>query len=77
MLNYKESSTLRVTSKKRLIRYIISGKYDELRSKGYNYNPGCGKFTKEPCTCNLCLNHAKPQIMQVLADNHAVYYRPY
>jgi hypothetical protein len=62
------TSIQRVISPLTLQRLIRTGKFQQIIKNGYIFNSGCGKFTKEPCTCNLCARNAKPVLNQVLSS---------
>jgi len=56
----------RIISVHTLTRYILSGKHNNIIQKGYVFNTGCGKYTREKCNCNLCANDRKPALSKAL-----------
>ena len=56
-VTYTKTETIRVVSEARLNRYKKSGVFNKLLELGYIFNEGCKRFTKEPCTCNKCVEY--------------------
>lgn len=56
-VTYTQTDTIRVVSEARLNRYKKSGVFNKLLRLGYIFNNGCKRFTKEPCTCNKCIEY--------------------
>jgi len=48
------SGTTRITNPKTLKRWIDFGWYDKLIEEGFIFNPYCGRFKTEICTCSAC-----------------------
>jgi hypothetical protein len=70
MEEYTESycGTLRISNPNTLQRWIDNGKYQQQLNDGYIFNPYCGRFKNEKCTCSKCKNEKpnKDELIKIL-----------
>ena len=51
-----DCGTTRISNPITLQRWIDLGWYQDVISEGYIFNPYCGRFRLEQCTCSACRN---------------------
>ena len=61
--------TIRIRNPKTLQRWISSGRFQKQLKEGWIFNPGCGRFRKEKCTCSKCRKRSATQLKEVLIKN--------
>ncbi len=63
-MNY--SGSIRIKKPETLQRWIDRGWYQEQIDNGYMFNPGCGRFRTEKCTCSMCRKKDRKDLVKIL-----------
>lgn len=65
-MNENYSGTVRIRNPKTLRRWIRLGWFQKQLDEGWLFAIGCGRFTKDKCTCHYCRNRTRSELVKVL-----------
>jgi hypothetical protein len=62
------AGTTRIKNPKTLRKWLRFGWYQERIEAGLVFNPACGRFREEICTCSTCRNKKGKKLVDVLNE---------